>query len=62
MLSHYYKSLRDFTILINRGQYITFNGFNYGNVSKKEQNVNTYTLMCTLNQQENYHVDIPISY
>jgi hypothetical protein len=58
----YYKPLRDFNILINRGQYITFNGFNYGNVSKKEQNVNTYTLMCTLNQQEIHHVDNTSSY
>jgi len=41
---------------------LSINDFNYGNVSKKEQNVNTYTLMCTLNQQEIYHVDITSSY
>ena len=38
------------------------NGFPYCDMFIKEQNVNTYTLTCTLNQQENHHVDNTSSY
>ena len=62
MLSHYYKSLWDYTTNTAWCKYITFNDFNYGVMSKKEHNSYMYTLMCTLNKQEIYHVDIPISY